>query len=163
MQKNNLKTGDIILYKDGNCLFSKIIKLVTNSKYNHAGIYLHDGKVAESLTDGFKLINYNNLEQYQGVDFFRFKSKINDTEIKKQIVKNLNMGYGFLDLIKILIWKITGKQLFKKNSQKLICSEAVAKCYRDAGFDLFPEIKNLDYITPDDLSKCKKVKEIFFD
>ena len=154
--------GDILLYREGKSLLTKLIRIVTTSDYNHAGIYLGNGRVAESLAHGFTMRIYDDIEGtlLSGVDLYRYKKKLDSRAIKRAILNNVGRKYGFLDLLKILIYTFTKKK-FKKESKRLICSEAVALCYRNAGFDLFPKIKNLDYITPSDLANNKLLKKLW--
>lgn len=161
------KQGDIFLYRNGTSLLTKLIRLFTTSDYNHAGIYWGYDKykghiVAESLKNGFVFTFFHDLDFYfaNGVDIYRYKKKIHIESLKNKILENIGVKYGFFDLFKILIYVFTRIQ-FKRQSERLICSEAVAKVYRDSKHDLFLSTKNLDYVTPSDLSNCKKLQKIW--
>lgn len=158
-----LKQGDILLYRDGNSPITKLIRLFTTSDYNHASIYLGNNYVAESLARGFSIRKYEdmNYSLNHGVDVFRFRRKNFDSKkVKFYVLKYLGRKYGFIDLLKIVL-NILTKITFKKESKRLICSEAVALVYRKSGFELFPKRKNLDYVTPADISNCKLLKKIW--
>jgi len=156
------KIGDIFLFKNDKHIVSKLIKLFTRSPYSHAGVYLGNNKIAEALTTGFKINKYTlDYVFWEKVDIYRLKKgKINPKLLKISVIKKLNTGYGFKDIFKISLFIISGKQLFKKRSQDLICSEAVCQIYLENNFDLFPNV-NLDYITPAAISQNKKLKKIW--
>lgn len=152
-----LKIGDILLYKDGNSYIANMIKKETNSIYNHAGLYIGDNFVAQALDNGFTITEDIDVSSYSGIDVYRLKENvtINKKVLQKIVYSMVGTKYGFLDLIKIWVYLHTGRKLFAKRSKALICSEAVALVYHSYGIILFPNVKNLDYVTPEDFAKNK--------
>ena len=59
MESLNLNTGDLILFSSNNtglfALFDKLIKLFTNSDYNHIGMVLKDPVYIDSKLKGYYL------------------------------------------------------------------------------------------------------------
>lgn len=159
-----LKVGDIILYKSGKSFIAKIIKIVTTSPYHHAAIYVGNGKVAESLAKGFVIKQRNKdwLKNENLNHVFRPRNKkLYPRSVKRNVLKYLGRGYGFLDLVEILVYKLSGYRVFKSRSKRLICSEAVAQIYLDLGIDLVPG-KNLDLVTPADISQSQELERVYF-
>jgi len=152
------RIGDILLYKDGNSFITRSIRKLTNSKYNHVGIYVGNGLVAEALDDGFVLTSHVDVDNYAGIDVYRIKRspRFNKDILEGIVYQYLGTPYGFFDILKLAIFQLTRYKLFKGRTKALICSEAVAQVYRDYGFNLFKG-KNLDYITPEDFAKHKKL------
>lgn len=161
-QLPQLEVGDVLLYRNGKSLLTRLIRIFTTSDYNHAGIYVGHGVVYEALADGFNRREYGDMKQHllNGVDVYRMRKKIDQKAIKRAIIACAGIKYGYVDLLKFLIYILTGKR-FNKSSARLICSEAIAKVYRTSGYDLFPSIKNLDYISPSDLANNKKLQKIW--
>ena len=154
------KIGDLILYKDGTGWLSKAIRKLTNSQYNHIGIYVGKGYILEALIKGVKLTNVLDPDTYTGIDRYRLKTGLKCTHQRmvRVVEKYLDRPYSVFDLVKIWLRIKTGI-MFKKESRRLICSETVSRVYRDLGHDLFPG-KNLDYITPEDFVKHKKLRKV---
>ena len=154
------KIGDIILYKDGKSWTSRTIRKLTNSKYNHAGIYVGNGYILEALIKGVRLTNVTNPDTYKGIDRYRLKSgqTILKSKIMKITTKYLNRPYSKWDIVKIWLYLKTGI-MFKRQTKHLICSETVALVYRDLGLDLFPKV-NLDYVTPEFFAISNKLKKV---
>jgi len=148
----NPELGDLILYHGSNKLISKGIKFITRSRYSHVGIYVGDGVIAEALDEGFIKTTNLDLSMATTVDVYRLKEGQFDQE-RLNAITELFLGrkYSWFDILKLLIYELTGKQIYKTRTKNLICSEAVMRVYENYGFDLFPN-KLKDYITPQDIS-----------
>ncbi len=167
-----LKTGDVVLFRKVKTSFiSKAISAFTGSSYAHVGIISsidsNTVKVAEALAQGFTMSSYNTLEfsiRINNDELLIKRSKEPLYDIKKNILKYLGRPYGYLDLLLILISKLTGKRLFKGSATRLICSEAVAKVLYDSTnhqLDLAKEYdKPYSYVTPDDIFMSTSLKTI---
>jgi uncharacterized protein YycO len=157
-----MNIGDIILYHDGIGFFSRSIRKLTKSQYNHIGIYCGDNIIAEAVEKGFVYTNNFNPKEYSGVDVYRLKQTYHFKKDKlKKIVDNyIGTKYGWFDICKLAVYQVTRIQILRTRTKRMICSEAVAQIYYDYGIDLFPEIKNYDYITPEDFAKSTKLIRI---
>jgi hypothetical protein len=146
-----------------------MIAFVTSSSYTHAGIVydVTDTEVitAEAQANGFILIHRSKEEFYaladlRSITLLRSRKPLFD--MTESIELMLGTKYGYLDLLKILINKITGKKAFRESTNSIICSEAVARLLysaSDCKVDLSKEFnKGFDLITPDDLNMSKFLK-----
>lgn len=156
------KIGDIVLYHDSNAWFSRMIRKFTKSNYNHVGIYAGDNFIAEALNNGFVYTNKFNPDEYEGVNVYRLKTqpRFNKDKLRSIINKYIGIKYSWFDIFKIALYTITKLKIFRRRTKRMICSEAVAQIYDDYGFDLFPKIKNYDYITPEDIASSNKLIRI---
>jgi len=171
MNNRKLKKGDILLFKgEGNWknfwksktnFFQFMIKIGTMSPYCHAGIVL-DVKddyitIGEALDNGFVIwdsyghiqdkIMSSNIVVYRDTSLSVKERNL----IVKEAYKLEGKPYAWWDIFAIIIYIITGKVIKTTNTKKLICSEAVARAYFNAGFILVPD-KDLDLVTPQDLA-----------
>jgi uncharacterized protein (DUF169 family) len=75
----------------------------------------------------------------------------------------LGKKYGYFDLLRIFIYKLTGKVVFKESANSIICSEAVARILvmSNPKIDMSKEFnKSFDLITPDDINMSKFLKPL---
>ena len=150
---------------------SKAIALVTTSSRTHAGVvYAIDARfvyVAESQKEGFVIVPYeiDYFEDLLGGRILTRRSRVPIKEVQLIIDKYVGLKYGFLDLIFILLYVITGKILFKDTTKRLICSEAVARVLYDCSkksINFEKEFnKPFSYITPDDLNQSIQLKDVW--
>lgn len=165
-----MKVGDIILFrKCENSLISKIIAKLTSSSFTHVGIveYVDNDciTVAEAQAKGFVLNEYPTELVESNIicgEWTVLQSKKPLMCVEAIISQYLGKPYGYLDLVAIFLYKITGKILFKGTSKRLICSEAVTRVLYDASdkeIDFEKEFnKPYSYITPDDIFMSKQLK-----
>jgi hypothetical protein len=168
----NIKVGSVVLFRrvDSSWL-SKAIAMATKSSWTHAGIVydLTDTEVitAEALAKGFTLVT-RSREDFESDFLIReievLEPKKELFDLKEVIEGTLGRPYGYLDLLAILIYTITGKRIFKGTAKSLICSEAVSEvlytCSRNK-IDLSKEFnKPGSYITPDDIYCSKSLLRI---
>lgn len=161
------KEGDILLFKGSNA-FNNLIRLGTLSKYSHAAILLSiDNKhvVAEAQAKGFVFNEYwawldekvaeNYIDVYREVELKPEEFQ----KIKEYCEQAKGTPYGWIDIVKIGLNKLSGRLLFKSSARQLICSEAVVRAYRAAGIDLVLG-KEPDYVTPADLGDTDALVKI---
>ncbi len=160
-----MKIGDIVFFRKNESFVSRIISFVTGSSFSHVGIiYDIENKgvvIAEALAIGFNL-NYYNTEDFllkmaTGKRLLK-TGNLNPKKVKDAIDRKIGRPYGFVDLFRILVYKLTGKTIGEDCSRKLICSEAVARVIYSANKrkDLSKEYnKPFDFITPDDIFMSK--------
>jgi hypothetical protein len=159
-----INQGDVVLFRKNNSLISKAISFITSSSYTHAGIvYSSDDEIitAEAQAKGFVLIKRSKEEFYSLIenrDISILRTRFPLQNIKEHIDMMLGTKYGYLDLLKILIYKLTGRKVFKESTKSVICSEAVARLLYMSNnkIDLSKEFsKPFDLISPDDLNQSK--------
>lgn len=169
LQKSGYETGDILLYEnlgDDSKLvwaFGELVKYVTSSKYVHVALYLGEHKdfgsiVAESLASGFLIKTQKNLGHKQ----LRYKNSLTKQQKDQIIYNSLSMSgyqYGYIDLIKIIIYKLTSQSIYNDTKKKLTCSEAIARAYGSIGIKLTDK-EDYDLVYPVDVVKSDKLVEI---
>lgn len=130
-----LKTGDIIACYANRGLVSRIIGWFTASNYSHLGI-IYDvwdcgcviiGEINGTYTYTVREITYKE-GQY---DVYRYIGDIDKQKIQHQVMRLGGTRYSWLDIIKIAL-----KLPRQYTPKRLICSEAVAEIYTQAGYDL---------------------------
>ena len=135
---------------------ARLIQVGTVSRWNHAFIYIGDGKIIEAMPS--KGITTNEVTKYEKIAWNQHQglSKNQRMMIINKAQGLIGKEYGFLDILvialRILGFKfLTGKFLEKLTMrQGIICSELVAICYEEAGITLNkPEY----LITPGDLAE----------
>jgi uncharacterized protein YycO len=135
--------------------FGKLIRLGTVSRWNHAFIYVGNGKIVEANPTGVALSSLNN---YPLVAWNQHE-KLSEEE-RNAIVQHANMAVGRpynFSIIIMLVLRALGVKIFPKkfthylaNHNGYICSELVAECYDKAGF---PVCANPDVCNPGDLAE----------
>lgn len=127
------------------------------SRYAHAGIYLGDGLVAESMPGGLQI---NPIEKYHGKEFIY--SQLDLTEDQRHNIVELarsmeGSDYSFIGYLYV------GLSHFKRcprwikrrvsNSEAMFCSQFVDWVYNQAGVQLFNDGRTYLDVTPGDLAK----------
>ena len=138
-------------------LFARLIQIGTVSRWNHAFIYVGDGKIVEATPKGvilspvskYNLIAWNQHEELDSKERYI----IADFALSK-----IGQPYNFIVIanlaLRILGLKVLAntKLLYKMaQGEGYICSELTAECYKVAGADLFT--KAPDLVTPGDLTE----------
>ena len=134
-----------------------IIRIGTVSRWNHAFIYIGDGKIVEANPTGvevselrYEKVAWNNHEEM--------------TDEQREMIVKLSLDqvgrvYSFLT-IALIILRILGMKILANSKFLLkaaekdgyICSELVSECYFGAGVNLLPN--KPDYTTvPGDLAE----------
>lgn len=156
--RDQIKTGDIILYR-GSSFLAKAIRFFDNCYYNHVGIaYVHEesGRVLtlDMWTGGLDFVPLSRrMEGYQ--DFCILRPKKSMPCLKGAIYDCLktwdgrNIEYDHFLLLRIAIWKKTGINLTcLGSSKKYVCSEFVREEYTNLlNYKMYEKIK---LITPED-------------
>lgn len=177
MRKYNIRLLDVVLFrKDEKNFISKWISRFTGSDFTHAGIINCVGNNAVIMAEAQKSFvrteysyeQFDKLIDDGKVIIRRAKIReagiwIDSLRIFSCVQKYIGKKYGYLDLLAIALYELTGKRLFKDTANVLICSEAVARILADVEYcDLSQEMKKpFSYITPDDLYNSKKLKTVF--
>jgi uncharacterized protein YycO len=136
--------------------FGKLIRLGTMSRWNHAFIYIGDGKIVEANPSGVAVSPLGKYPAYYVA--WNQHEELSDDQRKRIVEHALSMvgdSYGFVDIanlaFRILGLKvIANTKVFCRASQRfgVICSELVAECYKCAKIDF-----GVSYsVTPGDLA-----------
>ena len=167
-ERHDYQVGDVLLYNnmgDGflRWAFGELVQYATNSKWIHAALYLGDSEkfgpiVAESIASGFLVKTQGNFGHRQ----LRYKKGLDKSQKDEIIHKCLEMSgymYGYFDLIKILIHKLTNQILFPQTYKQLTCAEAIVRVYNKLGIELVKK-QDYDLIYPSDLAESNKLVKI---
>ncbi len=173
MNRIVLKTGDVLLYpkettpgiytflvKQGKKELADILSLLTNHKYIHAELYLGNGWVLAGTFEGVKLYK-PDLRTLLSAHIFRPPTPVNGEELRKVVVKYFNLEYDWASLLLNAIPEILSfgnEQLERmiedwlnyKNERKMICSEVIARIYKELGYEFEA---NSELVTPDDIAE----------
>lgn len=163
-----MKVGDVVFFRKDSSFISRAVSFLTSSSFSHVGIIYRVEEegivVAEALASGFNLRWYNAEDFMLNIISGRFtlkRGKIDKKRAIASIENKIGRPYGFVDLLRIFVYKITGRRLGKESAERLICSEAVARVLfaSNKRIDLRKEFnKPFGYITPDDLFMSKHLK-----
>ena len=134
-----LVPGDIVLVH-GKHLLSAVIRIITQSHWNHAVLYIGDGNFIESRKGGVQITMIDDFVK-KDIGVYRHK-----TATKEQLdmvcvnaLSKQGSGYDVAGLFGIA-WLLftfqrgTARDLGSKN--KYLCSELVASAYKEAGIPL---------------------------
>lgn len=169
MKNKQDRIGDLVLFTDRNSWIMRTISSITNDIYCHAGIVVEIKEnsimIAEALTDEFRPREYSYDQIRSKVasgDMLFLKTDVPMKNVKECIEQYYGTGYGFLQILAILIRKYTGLEFYKNGVRKVICSEAPPRVHYEASggaLDLRISLdKDFDYMTPADLHTCKDYK-----
>jgi len=156
MAKYEPRPGDYGVVKTSG-LVGRLIRVGTSSRWNHAVIYVGDGKIVEANPTGVAL---SDVSEYPIIAWNQHEGSLDQTK-RDQIVayaKTLvGKPYGFFD-IAVIFFRILGlrlppQKLWNSLAKRMgyICSELVAECYAKAEFELSHKPNNL--VTPGDLAE----------
>lgn len=177
--KNNLDTGDLILFCSSDYI-GKVIRKISNYYFSHCGIiirYSNELFVLECDMDnkydiisnnehkyGVHLISLNDkLRDYTGNIFGYCKLEKDNINISK--LNNIINEYKNIDFNNnIFAWyssklKYNNISKFLKNNNKMFCSEFVAHVYQKMG--IFKEINDPNMYTIQDLTSNKYNNNMF--
>ena len=128
-----MQAGDIILFKAGKSVFSKLIAWGTKSPYSH-GEYELDNVI------NFLVYNLNHKYDYTGVIYLGFLKLLAKAKIPTQKMANT----------------------FQRD-RDYFCSELVYASFYAGGIDIVPDLPDADVTSPADIassSVTKKVEEV---
>lgn len=138
--KKQLRPGDVFVVH-GKHLISRIIRIVTDSYWNHATMYVGNGKYIEANNKGVEI---KTLEEYKDKTFEIYRhikiSKQQQQKIIEHAQSEIGKGYDVLQLIQLFLYVLFGirgnaRQIGTKN--KYVCSELVAESYASVGLPIY--------------------------
>lgn len=140
-----------------NGIFGKLIRIGTLSRWNHAFIYVGDGKIVEANPRG---VEVSDVSKYPVIAWNKHQ-ELSESErqtIAQSALATVGKSYSFLT-IALLAFRILGVRIFSNTwviaklamKEGYICSELVAECYDKAGIVI---VNKRDYLTvPGDLAE----------
>lgn len=140
-----------------NGIFGKLIRIGTLSRWNHAFIYVGDGKIIEANPRG---VEVSDVSKYPVIAWNKHQ-ELSESErqtIAQSALATVGKSYSFLT-IALLAFRILGVRIFSNTwviaklamKEGYICSELVAECYDKAGIVI---VNKRDYLTvPGDLAE----------
>lgn len=136
-------------------IFGKLIRLGTVSRWNHAFIYIGDGKVVEANPTG---VAVSPVAKYPKIAWNLHEELSPDARAKiiSHAFNAVGRPYNFA-IIVMLAFRAIGVKIFPKKvidylakHDGYICSELVAECYEEAGVPICP---SADLCNPGDLAE----------
>jgi hypothetical protein len=158
MKINQLCPGDVLLFRPSSFL-GRIVAWAIRSEYCHAAMYTIDKGVAEFREFfGYRILPPEDHSK-ESIDVFR-------ADIPKHLQYNatrsfkalLSEPYSFWHGIEAFLLRRLPRFLRKKECDHhgYHCSQAVSKAYREAGYDLRPDLADW-MTTPGDHAKSKRL------
>jgi len=138
-----------------NGFFAKLIRLGTVSRWNHAFIYVGDGKIVEANPTGVAVSpvsNYSKIAWNQHEVLTHEQRDAIVYHAQRAVGRPYNFGIIIMLAFRALGVKIFPKKLidYLAKHDGYICSELVAECYEEAGFPICPAA---DLCNPGDLAE----------
>ena len=166
--KKQLKPGDVFVVH-GSHLLSRIIRIVLDSHWNHATMYLGNGKYIEANNKGVEI---KPLDKYKVKDIEVYRhNKMSD--LKRKIIVSYAMQevgkhYDIFQLIQLFfyfIFGIRGKAREIGSKNRYICSELVAEAYHKTGLRVYKnynptQISPADFTASDQFRLCVQGKNV---
>lgn len=139
-------------------LFGYLIRLFTFSRYDHAFVYVGNGKIVEAQPRGAIL---SEISKYNGDSMIWSQDSLTASQgntIADKALSLRGIPYGFLDIVYLGLATIGFKFQWLLNKvereDRLICSQLVALCGESAGIDTWLCGKaNACLVTPANLAQ----------
>ena len=136
---------------------AKCIRRTTESRYNHAFVYIGRGEIVEATARGAVV---SPASKYPSAVWNDEEPLTDEQRHQVRIAASYCVGakYGFLDVVALALagWGMRAHWLERRLSRtdRLICSQLVDVCYRKAGVALFDDDDRLPQnVTPGDLAE----------
>lgn len=162
-----MKSGDIILFKAGKSVFSKLIAWGTKSEYSHVGVCVSPKMALMIEAEG--TVRARDIRKIPvDYDVYRVKTvyKYSLDNVISFLVSKLNEKYDYagviylgflkaLSMVKIPTKKMANK--FQKDKD-YFCSELVYEAFISGGIDIVPDLPSSDVTSPADISTSRVLK-----
>lgn len=155
--------GDFCVIGHGSSLTAMTIETFTGSPYYHAAIFVGNGDVIEARPEG---VGAAPIGSWTNRTILWSNLDLTD-EQRKNICESARamagIPYSWVDIVALGLsaWGITPEWVWKRleRSDRLICSQLVARCYHLAGINLIPSKADCR-ITPGDLADVIEHKPV---
>ena len=141
------KKADIIL-SHGDYLVSRMIRDVTGSYWNHAGIYVGKGRIVEARMLGVCVSQFVDKGEKTRIISHDITALQRD-KIVSYALSQVGKRYDYTQLLSLFFLWLFKRGKVHNSDNHFICSELVAIAYLDAGIRLVD--KPVEPITPGDL------------
>lgn len=142
---NSYKTGDVFNCSR-NSLIGRIIRKVTKSHISHTAIFIWiwgEPYIIDSQRDGTRVRHFNEWKNKYNYKYtvLRSPTLIVEDDMAKKMMGGINVPYGFMDLVRQLIYIKTNLWIGVRNEDKFrVCSEFVGWVYNaPAYFKISPK------------------------
>lgn len=148
------QVGDYFVTRTGGWV-AKVIRLVTHSKVNHAGVYVGAGRIVEAQPHGARLTFASDYPHAVWSHVPLTTGQRATLRFNAMLV--LGTPYGFLDIVALAYAKVLRRATPRfirrqvERSDRLICSQLVDVVYQRAGIKLFNDGRPAEDVTPGDL------------
>jgi uncharacterized protein YycO len=161
---------------------SSFLPKLLNEPYLHAELYIGRGYTIGAWLTGVHVHRYP-LSTQMRFDIFRHKDNEASDKIKEVILEDfenylnkrptkfLNRPYDFQTLFYNTIAELASFLKHEKTVEAnlpapespdiFICSELVARIYHEAGYDIAPKEKSLEWVSPTDLAESPYLYKIY--
>ena len=123
--------------------------------YEHARIYVGDGKFVEAQPGGAVLAAHNINEGLWSTGLFGVTPSERRVLVSSaRHYADIKVGYSAADYFAIAALRLhlglvtPGLNWYVENSKHMICSQLVDQCYKDAGIQLFNDKRKPGDVTP---------------
>ena len=166
-----MSAGDILLFKAGNDLISKLIAWGTDSPYSHVAVC-----VAPELDIAIEAITWGGVRARaiskipQSYDVYRVREGY-AYDLAKTVaflVKQLNNRYDYPGVCYLGILKLLAK-IFKglkdrankwQKDNDYFCSELCYEAFNFGGLDIVPQVPQAEITSPADIAESKVLEPV---
>lgn len=161
-----LQPGDIFVVH-GRYLLSRIIRIVLDSHWNHATLYLGNGEFIEANNKGVEIKSIDSYAS-KDIELYRHVSATKKQREKITAYARTKVGkhYDYFQIIQLFFYFIFGirgnaRSIGSKN--RYICSELVAESYAATGLKCYKnysptQISPADFTQSDQFKLCVQRK-----
>lgn len=147
------RVGDLWVVRTGGFV-AAVIRFLTHSPVNHAGVYLPDGMIGEAETSGFRIVpnHYSTL--------ITVPMDLTDAQraaVPAAAKKLVGVPYNFIDIAALAISLITRTKTPRlierrlSRPDRLICSQACDQLMLNIGVHLYQDGRLPGEVTPADI------------
>ena len=158
----DLQVGDIVLYKNGSGILSKMVQFFTRSKYNHVAMMISDTLVIEA--NWYKRSSATSfIYDKEKMEIYRYNGGLTGDQklmLLQHSYEFLNKIYDYPQILGYVVAFLRNSNVGFFNSQnKLICSELIDRAYLKIGIDLSSK-KYIGDVTPKDIADSGCLEKI---
>ena len=157
--KSKIQPLDIIIVYNPRSWLHRLISRVTHYKAGHVALYLGDGLIAEANRSGVHVKDWKNYRDGMLVYLGRCHNMNETREVKIRQYANdsINRPYAFAQLAMIFFKNLFNvRHVPDVSKQAVICSEFVARAFKEAGILLCPGIRP-EETTPGDIMRSREL------
>lgn len=133
------------------------------TKYQHAYVYVGDGKIVEAMPGGARMVDLSlRYGDPDKIKYLKCPPQYGE-EVAQKAISFLGVPYSALDYVAIGIhrFRIPAPHLqqFIQDRKHQICSQLADSAAVDGGWHIFADGRWPGYVTPNDLGKAWKIQE----